>query len=124
MKIEDVKKENYSITNITIVEDNKYISCYVVLPNENNRELETLFRITDKENGEYLDLVSIDYGYKYKTVALEWSNIREDLKDIAIKHMENTYHKAYGKSYNDENRRQLPLPLTIAYAVALRKLNK
>ena len=34
------------------------------------------------------------------------------------------YKIAFGKEYNDKNRKQTPLPLDIAYMVALNRLNK
>ena len=34
------------------------------------------------------------------------------------------YKKAFGKEYDDKNRKQAPLPLEIAYKVALRRLKK
>tara|TARA_R110002020_G_scaffold9520_5_gene37295 strand:+ start:1828 stop:1971 length:144 start_codon:yes stop_codon:yes gene_type:complete len=36
----------------------------------------------------------------------------------------NIYKKAFGKEYDDKTRKQSPLPLDIAYKVALNKINK
>ena len=44
--------------------------------------------------------------------------------DISEQQMRETYVKAYGQEYDSPNRKQTPLPLELAYKVALRKLNK
>ena len=42
---------------------------------------------------------------------------------VTEKEMRETYVKAFGKEYDSADRKQLPLPIEIAYAVAINKLN-
>jgi hypothetical protein len=46
------------------------------------------------------------------------------MRDISNKVKRETYKKAFGKEYDDKKRKQAPLPLDIAYKVALNKLTK
>ena len=46
------------------------------------------------------------------------------MRDISNKVKRETYKKAFGKEYDDKKRKQAPLPLNIAYKVALNKLTK
>ena len=43
---------------------------------------------------------------------------------ISDKQKRKVYKKAFGKEYNDKNRKQVPLPLDIAFQVAINKLKK
>ncbi len=44
------------------------------------------------------------------------------MKKITEREMRKTYKLAFGKEFDDPNRKQFPLPIKIAYAVALHKL--
>ena len=44
--------------------------------------------------------------------------------NITDKHKRKIYKKAFGKEYNCKNRKQIPLPLDIAFQVAMNKLKK
>ena len=46
------------------------------------------------------------------------------MRDISNKVKRETYKKAFGKEYDDKKRKQAPLPLDLAYKVALNKLTK
>ena len=46
------------------------------------------------------------------------------MKIVSDEQKRKIYKKAFGKEYNDKNRKQSPLPLDIAYQVALHKLKK
>ena len=46
------------------------------------------------------------------------------MKNISDEQKRQMYKKAFGKDYNDKNRRQAPLPLDIAFQVAMYKLKK
>ena len=46
------------------------------------------------------------------------------MKIVSDEQKRKIYKKAFGKEYNDKNRKQAELPLDIAYQVALNKLNK
>ncbi|MCI9126880.1 MAG: hypothetical protein HFG28_06760 [Eubacterium sp.] len=46
-------------------------------------ELEGLFRTSDPQNGEDMELVSIDYGYNHLQIKEQWDNIKEFLKSYA-----------------------------------------
>ncbi len=43
-------------------------------------ELEGLFRTSDPQNGEDMELVSIDYGYNHSRIKEQWDNIEKFLK--------------------------------------------
>jgi len=43
---------------------------------------------------------------------------------ISDKEKKQIYKIAFGKDYNDKNRKQAPLPLEIAYKVAIHRLKK
>lgn len=47
-------------------------------------ELEGLFRTSDPQNGEDMNLVSIDYGYNHPQIKEQWNNIEEFLKEYSI----------------------------------------
>ena len=46
------------------------------------------------------------------------------MKIVSDEQKRKIYKKAFCKEYNDKNRKQVELPLDIAYQVALNKLNK
>ena len=46
------------------------------------------------------------------------------MKKVSDKQKRKIYKKAFGEEYNNKNRKQTPLPLDIAYQVALNKLKK
>ena len=46
------------------------------------------------------------------------------MKNISDEQKRKVYKKAFGKEYDDKNRKQLPLPLYIAFQVATYKLKK
>ena len=43
---------------------------------------------------------------------------------VSNKQKREIYKKAFGKEYDNKNRKQSPLPLDIAYKVAINKLKK
>lgn len=47
-------------------------------------ELEGLFRTSDSQNGEDMNLVSIDYGYNHPQIKEQWNNIEEFLKEYSL----------------------------------------
>ena len=50
------------------------------------------------------------------------ANLEKWVDQAITEHQEETYKKAFGKEYNDPDRKQPPLPLDIAYKVALNRL--
>tara|TARA_Y100001973_G_scaffold100082_1_gene160444 strand:- start:3182 stop:4681 length:1500 start_codon:yes stop_codon:yes gene_type:complete len=61
-----------------------------------------------------------------KVGAKNWGNKskKEGLGEVSDKQKRKIYKKAFGKEYDDPKRKQTPLPLDIAYKVALNKLKK
>lgn len=51
-------------------------------------ELEGLFRINDPENGQNMEIVSIDYGYLHPEIKKQWGQIEDYLKNEVMQHME------------------------------------
>lgn len=51
-------------------------------------ELEGLFRINDPENGQNMEIVSIDYGYLHPEIKKQWDQIEDYLKNEVMQHME------------------------------------
>ena len=46
------------------------------------------------------------------------------MKKITDEQKRKIYKKAFGKEYNNKNRKQVELPLDVAFAVAMYKLKK
>ena len=68
-------------------------------------ELEELFRTSDPQNGEDMELVSIDYGYNHSQIKEQWDNIEEFLKEYcADKYNEISHSKA---TIEEENYQEL-----------------
>ena len=61
-----------------------------------------------------------------KVGAKNWGNKskKEGLGEVSDVQKRKIYKKAFGKEYDDSKRKQTPLPLDIAYKVALNKLKK
>jgi len=60
-----------------------------------------------------------------KVGAANWGNSKkEGLGEVSDAQKRKIYKKAFGKEYDDPKRRQSPLPLDIAYKVALNRLKK
>ena len=92
------------------------------------------YHIKDRQGNEFDFTISkiennIAYGTRDKTeasshtlhyVAFYGKPIESSVSE---QEMRATYVKAYGKEYDSADRKQLPLPLHMAYTVALRKLN-
>ncbi len=51
-------------------------------------ELEGLFRINDPENGQNMEIVSIDYGDLHPEIKKQWGQIEDYLKNEVMQHME------------------------------------
>lgn len=51
-----------------------------------NHLLDGLYRIHDRENGESLKLVSVDYGYQHPVISEKWSYIENTISEYAKIH--------------------------------------
>ena len=86
----EMKDENvtYSVTQ-TIdnleYDDEGYLHFTV---EDDGYELEGLFRINDPENGQNMEIVSIDYGYLHPEIKKQWGQIEDYLKKEVMQHME------------------------------------
>lgn len=84
------KDENvtYSVTqtiNNLEYDDEGYLHFTV---EDDGYELEGLFRINDPENGQNMEIVSIDYGYLHPEIKKQWGQIEDYLKNEVMQHME------------------------------------
>ena len=86
----EMKDENvtYSVTqtiNNLEYDDEGYLHFTV---EADGYELEGLFRINDPENGQNMEIVSIDYGYLHPEIKKQWGQIEDYLKNEVMQHME------------------------------------
>lgn len=86
----EIKDENvtYSVTqtiNNLEYDDEGYLHFTV---EADGYELEGLFRINDPENGQNMEIVSIDYGYLHPEIKKQWGQIEDYLKNEVMQHME------------------------------------
>lgn len=66
--------------------------------------LELLYRVKDKENGEPMSMVSIDYGYNHPTVREYWADIEKAVESFAVaKIIENQPEFYYSNILTEEN---------------------
>ena len=85
----EMKDENVTYSVTQTINNLEYDEGYLHFTVEaDGYELEGLFRINDPENGQNMEIVSIDYGYLHPEIKKQWGQIEDYLKNEVMQHME------------------------------------